>query len=94
MCLRSSPDWHLDAAGDHTFEAFLEEEGIAPDEVNPVPIKVFLDYATWFQDNKGVTARESFVTELTLNAGKNFEALALTTVGELPHEAVVAALFG
>ena len=37
MCLRSGPDWHLDAAGVHTFEAYLEEKGIAPDEVDPVP---------------------------------------------------------
>ncbi len=74
MCLRSAPDWHLDAAGVHTFEAFLEEEGIAPNEVDPVPIRVFLDYATWFQDHKGVVARESLVTQLTHN-GKKFEAL-------------------
>ena len=65
MCLRSGPDWHLDAAGVHTFEAFLEEEGIAPNDVDPVPISVFLDYATWFQDNKGVLARENLVTQLT-----------------------------
>ena len=54
MFLRSGPDWHLDAAGVHTLEAFLQEEGIAPNDVDPVPIRVFLDYATWFQDNKGV----------------------------------------
>lgn len=58
MCLRSGPDWHLDAAGVHTFEAFLEEEGIGRNEVDPVPIRVFLDYATWFQENKGVIAGE------------------------------------
>ncbi len=74
MCLRSGPDWHLDAAGVHTFAAFLEEKGMAPSEVDPVPIRVFLDYAAWFQDHKGVVARENLVTQLTYS-GKTFEAL-------------------
>jgi len=89
MCLRSGPDWHLDAAGVHTFEAFLEEVGIAPNEVDPVPIRVFLDYATWFQDHKGVVARENLVTQLTYN-GKKFEAL-LGNGEQITAEAVVAA---
>ncbi len=89
MYLRSGPDWHLDAAGIHTFEAFLEEEGIAPDQVDPVPISVFLDYATWFLDNKGVVAREALVTQLTRN-GKRFEALLDNGV-RMSAAAVVAA---
>ncbi len=89
MNLRSGPDWHLDAAGVHTFEAFLEEEGIAPDEVDPVPISVFLDYATWFQDNKGVVAQETLVTRLTRN-GEKFEAV-LDNGERITAGAVVAA---
>jgi FAD-dependent urate hydroxylase len=89
MCLRSGPDWHLDAAGVHTFEAFLEEEGIAPSEVDPVPIRVFLDYAAWFQDNKGVVARENLVTQLTHN-GRTFEAL-LDNGERIAADTVVAA---
>jgi cation diffusion facilitator CzcD-associated flavoprotein CzcO len=30
MFLRSGPDWHLDASGIHTLEAFLEDRGIRP----------------------------------------------------------------
>jgi FAD-dependent urate hydroxylase len=89
MCLRSGPDWHLDAAGVHTFEAFLEEEGIALNDVDPVPIKVFLDYATWFQDNKGVVARQNLVTQLT-HEGNLFEAV-LDSGERITAEAVVAA---
>jgi cation diffusion facilitator CzcD-associated flavoprotein CzcO len=89
MYLRSGPDWHLDAAGVHTFEAFLEEEGIAPNDVDPVPIRVFLDYATWFQDNKGVATRENLVTQLT-HEGQEFEAL-LDSGERIAAEAVVAA---
>ncbi len=89
MCLRSGPDWHLDAAGVHTFEAFLEEEGIAPNDVDPVPIRVFLDYATWFQDNKGIVTREHLVTQLR-HDGSVFEAL-LDSGERITSEAVVAA---
>jgi FAD-dependent urate hydroxylase len=89
MCLRSGPDWHLDAAGVHTFEAYLEEEGIAPNEVDPVPIRVFLDYAAWFQHNKGVVARENLVTQLT-HSGETFEAL-LDNGERIATDAVVAA---
>ena len=56
MFLRSGPDWHLDAAGVHTLEAYLEERGIEPAEVDPIPIDVFLDYADWFRAAKGVPA--------------------------------------
>ncbi|HEY6396707.1 MAG TPA: hypothetical protein VIX82_04555, partial [Solirubrobacteraceae bacterium] len=41
MFLRSGPDWHLDGAGIHTFEAYLQERAIAPENVNPIPIGVF-----------------------------------------------------
>ena len=89
MCLRSGPDWHLDAAGVHTFGAFLEAEGIAANEVDPVPIGVFLDYATWFQEEKRVLAQENLVTQLTHN-GKTFEAL-LDNGERITTGAVVAA---
>ena len=89
MYLRSGPDWHLDASGVHTFEAFLQEEGIAVDDVDPVPIRVFLDYATWFQDNKGVVARQNLVTLLT-KEGNRFEAV-LDSGERITAEAVVAA---
>jgi FAD-dependent urate hydroxylase len=35
MFLRSGPDWHFDAAGVHTLEAYLEEQAIAPAGVDP-----------------------------------------------------------
>jgi cation diffusion facilitator CzcD-associated flavoprotein CzcO len=72
MYLRSGPDWHLDASRVHTFEAFLEERGIAASDVDPVPIAVFLDYARWFQRHKQVTVRESLVTGLRGNGDGSF----------------------
>ena len=64
MFLRSGPDWHLDGAAVHTLEAFLEESGIRPGEVDPIPIDIFLDYADWFRRVKGIDVREEFVDTL------------------------------
>jgi cation diffusion facilitator CzcD-associated flavoprotein CzcO len=66
MFLRSGPDWHLDAAGVHTFEAFLEEREVAAADVDPVPIGTFLDYAAWFREQKKVLVRDRVVTRLVL----------------------------
>ena len=38
MLLRSGPDWHLDASGVHTLQAYLEERTIDPTDVDPLPI--------------------------------------------------------
>jgi thioredoxin reductase len=65
MFLRSGPDWHLDATGEHTLEAFLEERRIAPEDVDPIPIELFLHYAEWFRDAKRLEVREQFVADLT-----------------------------
>ncbi len=88
MFLRSGPDWHLDAAGVSTFEAFLEDRMIRADEVDPVPIAVFLDYADWFQAQKGVVARERIVTSLRTTDGR-FQA-TLDDETELTADRVVA----
>ena len=64
MFLRSGPDWHLDASGVHTFEAFLEDRGLSPSDIDPVPIAVFLDYAAWFERAKRVSVRDRLVSRL------------------------------
>src|SRR3954452_16337856 len=64
MYLRSGPDWSLDAEGDATFEAYFEHAGLAPDEVDPIPISVFLDHTDWFADRKGIEVDPRLVTEL------------------------------
>jgi cation diffusion facilitator CzcD-associated flavoprotein CzcO len=65
MYLRSGPDWHLDASGIHTFEAFLADRKISAADVDPVPISVFRDYATWFQHQKGIAVRPDMVRSIT-----------------------------
>jgi FAD-dependent urate hydroxylase len=53
MLLRSGPDWHLDAAGVHTLEAFLEERRI-PRTAEPIPVEAYRDYAEWFRHAKHI----------------------------------------
>ncbi len=99
MYLRSGPDWHLDATGVHTFESFLEHRDIDPGEVDPLPIAVFLDYARWFQREKGVVVDERRVASVRVD-GDGVEGQATTgrcfrvrleDGAELVADAVVAA---
>jgi cation diffusion facilitator CzcD-associated flavoprotein CzcO len=74
MFLRSGPDWHLDAVGVHTLEAYLEELAIAPADVDPLPIGLFLDYCERFRELKGIDVRERLVVEVARSNGR-FEAV-------------------
>jgi cation diffusion facilitator CzcD-associated flavoprotein CzcO len=89
MFLRSGVDWHLDASGIHTFEAFVEERGLLPNELDPIPIGVFLDYATWFRGQKQLTIRDEFVSALETR-GAHFVA-SLEGGSQIAAERVVAA---
>jgi cation diffusion facilitator CzcD-associated flavoprotein CzcO len=70
MFLRSGPDWHLDAAGVHTLETYLEERAIAPEDVDPLPIALFLDYAEWFRKAKGIEPLQELVIDLRMAHGR------------------------
>ena len=94
MFLRSGPDWHLDGAAVHTLAAFLEERGIQPGEVDPIPVGVFLDYAGWFQRAKKIEVREEFAGtlakangrfEVTLESGERIRADAVVAAPGIRH---------
>ena len=89
MLLRSGADWHIDAAGLHTLEAYLEVQGIAPRSVDPIPLQLVLDYADWFTRSKHLLVRDQLVTRLTKPDGR-FEA-ELATGERIFADAVVAA---
>ena len=59
MLLRSGRDWHLDAAGEHTLDAYVEAQGLDPDALDPIPLDVFIGYADWFAAEKGIEPRTS-----------------------------------
>jgi FAD-dependent urate hydroxylase len=89
MFLRSGPDWHLDASGLHTLEGYLEERAIAHEDVDPLPIQVFLDYCEWFRRAKAIDVREELVTGLATNDDRF--AATLTGGERLVADAVVCA---
>jgi cation diffusion facilitator CzcD-associated flavoprotein CzcO len=89
MFLRSGPDWHLDGAEIHTLEAYLEERGLEAREVDPIPIGIFLDYADWFRNAKGVEVNEEFLDTLTKTNGR-FEG-SLRSGERIRADAVVSA---
>jgi cation diffusion facilitator CzcD-associated flavoprotein CzcO len=77
MLLRSGPEWHLDAAGVHTLENFLEEKHIPKADVQPVPVEIFREYADWFRESKKITVEPLRVTRLRRVDGR-FEAECLS----------------
>jgi FAD-dependent urate hydroxylase len=74
MFLRSGLDWHLDAAGEHTLDAYIEAQGLDPDALDPIPIDVFIGYADWFTAQKGIEPRRERVRALAPRDGGGFEA--------------------
>jgi cation diffusion facilitator CzcD-associated flavoprotein CzcO len=89
MFLRSGPDWHLDAEAIHTLEAYLEERAIAPADVDPLPLRLFLEYAEWFRQAKGLQVRDDKVADLAKSDGQ-FVAV-LDSGDRVAADAVVAA---
>ena len=89
MMLRSGPDWHMDVAQKHTMMAFLEERGTKPEEVNPIPISLFLEYADWFRERAGVAVEQDLVEDLVKPNGR-FEA-TLQSGRRVTADSVVAA---
>src|SRR4051812_40069078 len=65
MYLRSGPDWHLDATGEHTFEAFFEDRAMRVQDFSPIPIATFLDYTEWFRERTSLDIDERLVADVT-----------------------------
>lgn len=64
MVLRSACDWHLDPAGRATIEEFLATRGEKPSDVEPLSLDLYLEYAGWFQEKKGIRPRPKRVVRL------------------------------
>jgi len=54
MLLRSACDWHLDATGRDTVEAYLATLGLTPPDVEPLSLPFYLSYVEWFQRRRGL----------------------------------------
>jgi cation diffusion facilitator CzcD-associated flavoprotein CzcO len=89
MFLRSGVDWHLDAGGVHTLRAFVEERAIPESDLDPIPVRTFVDYSEWFRQMKRIAVREELVTALVKADGR-FEA-TLAGGDRIVADAVVCA---
>ena len=72
MYLRSACDWHLDPTEVHTIEKFLETRGLRPADVDPLSLDIYLSYAQWFQEQKGIDAVPILVRKLDWNPSEEF----------------------
>ncbi|MGI9534437.1 MAG: NAD(P)-binding domain-containing protein [Thermodesulfobacteriota bacterium] len=64
MYLRSGLDWHLDPQGKYTIEAFINTKNKPQKNINPLPLSLFLEYATWFQDQQNIHVLEKVIEKL------------------------------
>ncbi len=70
MFLRSECDWHLDPLEIDTIEAYVQQQGKTPADVLPLSLGFYLDYARWFQQQKGITALDVRVERLDWHDGR------------------------
>jgi thioredoxin reductase len=63
----------LDGNEVNTFEAYLKTRGLTHAEVKPVPLDLFLDYASWFMGQYNVQTHPAHVTRLE-KAGDSYIA--------------------
>jgi cation diffusion facilitator CzcD-associated flavoprotein CzcO len=64
MLLRSACDWHFDPAGSATLARFLETRRQSPSDVEPLALDLYLEYADWFAETKGIRVRPARVVRL------------------------------
>ena len=64
MLLRSASDWHLDAQGVTTIEAFLATRGLTAGQAEPLTRELYLDYCDWFATEKGIVAEPQHVLRM------------------------------
>lgn len=81
MFLRSACDWHLDPLNVHTIEAFLNSQGKATRDVEPLSLDFYLSYAEWFQNEKNIRPLPVYIRQLDYDARKHY-FVAVTQGGQ------------
>ncbi|MGR9074135.1 MAG: NAD(P)-binding domain-containing protein [Gammaproteobacteria bacterium] len=95
MYLRSPCNWHLDTQNLDTIERFLQIRDLAPADADPLSLRLYLDYARWFQERKKIDVTPSYVRRLDRIRGVDCRFQATLDNGEIiwAHKVVVAAGF-
>ena len=92
MKLRSPTSWHLDAAGELTFEEFLRTRELTPAQVSPISLGLYLEYGEWFRHQSAIEVRRAYVKNLARRDGSSPTFLATLDDGtEIIARRVLAA---
>lgn len=73
MLLRSGTHWHMDPLAVNTLERFLAEHNLRREQVNPIPLSLFLEYGHWFRQQTGIVV-DSRLVKLLTHEDSHFEA--------------------
>ena len=92
MYLRSDSGWHLDPAGVHTIDRFLELHDLTRAEAEPLSLDLYLRYAEWFRRQKGIAPRDCQVTRLDRDARTGQFVATLDEGGSVTAASVAVAL--
>ncbi len=93
MFLRSSCDWHLDVAGEHTMEAFIQERGLTVAEVEPIALDFYLTYVRWFMEQTALPIHQAYVTNLQQKGGHFLAKLDDESLLEAQHVVVAVGFY-
>jgi hypothetical protein len=96
MFLRSRSDWHLDPLEERTLDCYRRLKKLGGGQREPIPIGLYLDYATWFQKECHIVADRRLVARLSRGgrAGYPFEAVLDDGRSIAAKTVVVATGFG
>jgi FAD-dependent urate hydroxylase len=72
MYLRSRHDWHLDPFERRTIERYLRAKKIPRAGTLPLSLRLYLDYAAWFQAEEKIVADPRLVRHLTRTAARRY----------------------
>ncbi len=64
MLLRSPWNWHIDPLGVHTLDEYARKHNVNTGGADPIPLDLFLRYATWFQEEKAIRVLPTLVHRL------------------------------
>jgi FAD-dependent urate hydroxylase len=81
MYLRSACDWHLDPLNVDTLQKFVETKGLSTEDVEPLSLEFYLNYAQWFQEQKQISVLPALVRKLDWNKNEAFPFRAVLDNG-------------
>jgi len=92
MYLRSGTDWHLDPYGNYTIETFLKSRNKSIEDVKPLPLTIFLDYAEWFQEQQNINVLDKLIVKLDYSEEEKKYLITLKDSKEIKAKNVLIAI--